>query len=696
MFVPTTLPTAKTIFKSAVSLLMLGSCILNPMAQSTTPMSAPPSAREDILAADLNPAVNPAEDFFEYANGGWLARNPIPASEPSWGIGNLVQDELNTQLRKINEDAARAHAPAGSDRQKIGDFWTAAMDEERANALGLAPLQKELDLIAAIKMVPDVLDVAFALQPVGVEAFFDLDVSQDEKQSDLMSVHLSQGGLGLPDRDYYFNPDPDIAHTRQEYVAHMARLLKLMGRADREAALAAKKIMKFETALAKASRKLEDLRDPESNYHKMSPGVLTSNFTPAIDWNQRLAALSLKPDFVIVGQPEFFTALNRLLGKTPVPVLQDYLRLQLVSGYAEYLGKAWDDEDFAFTDRVLSGQLEQRPRWKRVLDAQDHAMGMVLGRIFVQEYFPERAKQRYANLVEAIRTAYYERIHRLDWMSDATKARAREKLAKVKAKVGYPDHWKDYSALIIGTNSYCENMMNAARWQFNDMIAKFGKPVDRTEWGMTPQTYNAYYDDANNEIVLPAAIFTVPGMRQDQLDDALVYGYVAASTIGHEMTHGFDDEGRKFDADGNLKDWWTPDDEASFQKRAAVMVAQFSAYQPLPGLHINGGASLGENLADYGGLLLALDAFKQTDQYRQGTKIGGFTPLQRFFLGYALSWLYHERDENLRKQLLSDVHSPAKWRVNGPLSNIPDFYTAFGVKPGQPMWRPVAAHVRVW
>jgi putative endopeptidase len=428
----------------------------------------------------------------------------------------------------------------------------------------------------------------------------------------------------------------------------------------------------------------------------MAPDVFTGNYIPSIDWNQRLAAISLKPGFVIVGQPEFFTALNRLLAKTPIPVLKDYLRIELVSTYAEFLGKMWDEEDFSFSGKVLGGQKEERPRWKRVLDSQDHAMGMVLGRIFVQEYFPDATKQRYAGLVEAIRTAYQGRIDRLDWMSAATKTKAREKLAKIKAKVGYPDHWKDYSALVVGTNSYCENMMNADRWHFNDMISKFGKPVDRTEWDMTPQTYNAYYDDANNEIVLPAAIFSVPGMRDQDLDDALVYGYAAGGTIGHEITHGFDDEGRKFDPDGNLKDWWTDEDAARFQKRAAVMVSQFNEYEPLPGLHINGQASLGENLADYGGLLLALDAFKKTDQYRQGKPIGGFTPIQRYFLGYALGWLYHERDENLRNHLLSDVHSPAKWRVNGPLSNIPEFQEAFGVKPGQPMYRPPATHVQVW
>lgn len=686
----------KTAFMPAVALLILGSWSANSTAQSPALTAAPQSTRGDFLAANMDLSVNPGKDFFDYANGGWLARNPIPASESGWGIGNLVEEELYVKLRTINERAAASQARAGSDQQQIGDFWTTAMNESRADALGPAPLNSELELIDSVKTVTDALDVSFALRPIRVETFCGVSVAQDEKQSDVMSVHIDQGGLGLPDRDFYFNPEKGIAQIRKEYVAHLARMLKLLGRSDQDSLKAADEIMKFETALAKASRKLEDLRDPEKNYNKMSPGNLTSEHTPLIAWDSRLAAMSLHPDYVIVGQPEFFTALNRLLKQTPVSVLKDYLRIHLISDYAQYLGKAWVDEDFSFSGMVLSGQKEQRPRWKRVLDSQGRAMGMVLGKIFVQEYFPPKAKQRYTDLVEAIRTAYGERIDRLDWMSDATKAKAREKLAKITAKVGYPDQWKDYSALVVSTNSYCENMMNAARWHFNDMISKFGKPVDRKEWIMTPQTYNAYYEPANNEIVLPAAIFTVPGMRDDQLDDAVVYGYAAAGTIGHEITHGFDDEGRQYDPAGNLKDWWTAEDAARFKKRADVMVAQFNAYEPLPGLHINGRASLGENLADYGGLLLGLDAFKKTEQYRQGAKIGGFTPIQRYFLGYALGWLYHQREANLRKRLLSDVHSPAKWRVNGPLSNIPEFYEAFGVKPGQPMWRPPDAHVKVW
>jgi putative endopeptidase len=663
---------------------------------ATAQTAVPPLAVGDILASNLDTSVDPGQDFFTYANGNWLARHPIPIEEAGWGIGNLVEEELYLKLRKINETAAIAHAPTGSDQQRIGDFWATAMDGARADAVGLAPLQPELDLIDSIQTTEAAIRVSFALRAVGVDTFFDVSVGQDERQSDLMSVHVEQDGLGLPERDFYFNPEKGTAQIRHEYVAHLGRMLRLMGRPEASAHSSAALVMKFETALAQASRKLEDLRDPEKNYHKMSPSELTRQHTPLIAWPKCLHGMSLQPEFLIVGQPEYFTALNRHLKQTPVPVLQDYLRLHLVSAYAEYLGQAWDEEDFSFEGKVLGGQQQERPRWKRVLDSQEHAMGMVLGKIFVRDYFPERSKQRYTSLVQGILTAYRERIDRLDWMSEPTKERALDKLAKLKAKVGYPDHWKDYSTLVVGTNSYCENMKNAARWHFQDMISKFGKPVDRTEWDMTPQTYNAYYDDANNEIVLPAAIFTIPGIRDEELDDALVYGYAAASTIGHEVTHGFDDEGRRFDAAGNLQDWWTAKDAARFKKRAALLAAQFNAYEPLPGLHINGQASLGENLADYGGVLLGLDAFKKTAQYQDGLKISGFTPLQRYLLGYALSWASHERDEHLRKELLSDVHAPAKWRVNGPLSNLPEFYEAFGVKPGQPMWRPPEQRVNVW
>ena len=651
---------------------------------------------QDFLAAHMDTAVDPGVDFFEYANGGWLKAHPIPASEAAWGIGNEVDDELYARLRGISESAAAQKAAPGSDQQKIGDFWATAMDVAQADRVGLHPLDPELARIDAISSPAGVLDTVFAWKPIGVDALFRIRIAQDDKDSATMAVHIRQGGLGLPERDFYFNPEAGVARIRAAYVEHVARTFRLLGRDPAAAKDAAAKVMAFETALAKASRKLEDLRDPEKNYNKMTPAELTAKSTRSIDWSARLAAWNLHPSCVLAGQPEFLAAEDRLLRETPLPVLKDYLRYHLVDGYAPFLSAAFDEEHFDFHGRAMSGQKEQRPRWKRALDEENDAMGMVLGRIFVKQYFPEASKRRYTALVEAIRSAFHDRIERLDWMGADTKAKALAKLAAVTRKVGYPDKWKDYSALVVGRDSYAANVMAARRWQFQDNLAKFGKPVDRSEWEMTPQTYNAYYNPSNNEIVLPAAMFMVPGVKDADVDDAVAYGYVGAGTIGHEITHGFDDEGRQYDAHGNLAVWWTAQDTARFNAAAQKMVDQFNAYEPLPGLHINGKAALGENIADYGGLLLGLEAFEKTAQYRKGAKIGGLTPTQRYFLGYALGWMSQQRDERLRQRLLSDVHAPAKWRVLGPMSNIPAFYAAFGVKPGQPMWRAPNDRVRIW
>jgi len=652
--------------------------------------------RANFLQVNMDTTVDPGVDFFSYALGGWVKRTPIPPSESTWGIGNILQEQIYANIRKINERAAAKPAAEGTDSRKVGDFWATAMDIEKAERLGLAPLKPELAKVDAVRTAQEALDLAFAWGPLLVEPFFSAVVSQDEKNSDEMAVHLWQGGLGLPERDFYFNAEKGVAHIREEYVVHIARTLVLLGREEAPARAAARRVMAFETELARASRKLEELRDPQKNYNKITPAELAAKHSPSIAWAERLAGWNLKPQTVIVGQPEFFEVLDNLLAITSVEVLQDYLRFHLVSRYADYLSKPFQEEHFRFHGQVLSGQKQPRDRWKRVLDAEEGAMGMVLGKLFVKEYFPPEAKKRYENLVEAVRTAYRNRIEQLDWMSPETKAKALAKLASVTKKVGYPDVWKDYSALAIGRESYCQNMMNAARWRFADMVGKFGKPVDRKEWDMTPQTYNAYYNPSNNEIVLPAAAFMIPGMADADVDDAVVYGYSGGSTIGHEITHGFDDEGRQFDAKGNLTDWWTPEDAAKFEARAKLMVDQFNAYEPLPGLHINGKASLGENIADFGGILLGIDAFKQTKQYKDGKKIGGLTPMQRYFLGYTLGWMLEEREERLRTQLLSDVHAPAKWRVLGPLSNVLEFYDAFGVKEGQPMWRPANARVHIW
>jgi len=660
------------------------------------PVPAAPVPGKDFLRAEMDTTVDPGVDFFAYALGGWLKRTAIPPSEARWGIGKILGEQRYANLRKISEQAAATPGTPGSDAQKVGDFWVAAMADAQVEAAGLEPLRSELAKVDAVRSAREAMVLAFDWAPLNVGVFFSGWVSQDEKHSDVMAVHLGQGGLGLPERDFYFNTEAGVARIRGEYAAHLGRILVLLGRDPAAAKASARRVMAFETALARASRRLEDLREPQKNYNKMTLAELTAGYAPSVAWTEGLAKWKLHPQTVIVGQPEFFSALDDLLAITSVEVLQDYLRCRLVATYADYLSQPFQDEHFRFNDQVLAGQKEPRARWKRVLDAQEWAMGMVLGKLFVKEYFPETAKRRYVDLTEAIRTAYQERIQHLDWMSPATKAKAQAKLAAITTKVGYPDTWKDYSAMTIGRVSYCVNMMNATRWKFDDMVEKFGKPVDRTEWDMTPQTYNAYYNPSNNEIVLPAAQFMIPGIPDAEVDDAVAYGYTGGSTIGHEITHGFDDQGRQFDAKGNLAEWWTQEDGEKFQARAAVMVRQFDAFEPLPGLHINGKASLGENIADFGGILLGIDAFKKTEQYRKNLKVGGLTPMQRYFLGYTLGWMSQEREETLRTNLLRDVHAPAKWRVLGPLSNIPEFYEAFGVKEGQPMWRPAAERVHIW
>jgi len=458
---------------------------------------------------------------------------------------------------------------------------------------------------------------------------------------------------------------------------------------------AAADILAMETKLAQASRKLADLRDPYANYNKMAIADL-GKMSASIDWNNFLTTEGVKSiDSVIVGQPEFFKALETILKSTPINVWKSYVRFNLISDFAGSLPDRFGVTAFNF-NKLFSGAKERRPRWKRVMQSEENAMGELLGQLYVKKYFNETAKKRYIDLVEAIRDALRERIKNLSWMSDSTKEKAYAKLAAVTKKVGYPDKWKDYSAMTISNDSYLQNIVNANIWQHDHEFNKLGKPVDRTEWGMTPQTWNAYYNPSNNEIVLPAGIFTVPGFKDEELDDALVYGYAGASTIGHEITHGFDDEGRQFDAKGNLVSWWTKKDEEEFKKRAEAIIKQFDEYEPLPGYHINGKATTGENIADLGGILVGLDAFKKTQTYKDGKLINGMTPLQRYFLGYALSWQFHIREESLRNRLLTDVHSPAKYRVNGPFVDVDDFYTAFNIKPGDKMYRADSLRARIW
>lgn len=653
------------------------------------------SVKPDVLAADIDSTINPADDFFDYANGGWIKKNPIPADESGWGLFQIIPDENLKRLETINLALIKTKVTSGSAEQKIGDFWKAGMDTTRIEKTGIMPLEPYLSAINSISDPVSLQKTMADLDRMGIGGAIGFYVGQDPKNSSLEALQLWQTGLGLPERDYYFKMDSTSVAIRNAYTLHIATILRMSGEDSAKAKSAAKNILALETQLAGASRKLEDLRDPYANYHKYATRDL-NRVSPAIDWNQYMQIYGVATaDSVIIGQPEYYREAGILLHSAALDTWKDYLRYRTVETYSAALPDAFGKEDFSF-NRLFSGTTQRKPRWKRLIQSEEDVMGELLGQIYVKKFFNDSAKARYSQLVENIRAALKNRIEQLSWMSDSTKVKALQKLAMLKKKVGYPDKWKDFTALQITDTSYFQNLVNGNIFWHNYNIQKLGRPVDKTEWGMYPQTYNAYYDPSNNEIVLPAAAFIVPGYQDNELDDAFVYGYMAASTIGHEMTHGFDDQGREYDGSGNLKGWWTVQDSINFAKRAAVLTRQFSSYIAIDTFKINGKATLGENIADLGGVLLGLDAFKKTEEYKEGKKIAGFTPVQRFFLGYAYSWLENERPQQIRTQVLTDVHSPEKFRVNGPLRDVDAFYAAFQVKPGNKMYTPDSLRARIW
>jgi len=591
---------------------------------------------EDFIFDNLDRSVKPGNDFFSFANGGWIKKNPIPATESSWGIGNLIEDTIRNKLLIVNKQAAQSHAAPGTDLQKIGDFYSTAMDSAKVDAQGIEPLQPYLRAIDSIKDLRGIWTMAAKMASIGSGTFFGFYVSQDDKNSDKNQVILSRGGLGLPNRDYYFSKLTRFQTVRNAYSPHISGMLVLAGYPQGNAGREAAQIFKFETALAGASRPLQDLRDPYANYHKLDIKGL-SGLMPSVDWPSWFKTAGLASvDTVIVGQPEFMQALEKQVKLMPLDVLKSYLKWNLVTDYSSALPTPVNTESFHFYGTLINGQTMQKPRWKRVIDEENRYMGMLLGKLFIKAYFSPAAKLRYTKMVNDVLAAYAERIRSLDWMSDTTKLKALVKLASVTYKIGYPDKWLDYSTMNISTGSYFSNLVEAKKWSHRDMIAQYGKPVDRSRWGMFPQTYNAYYNPSNNEIVLPAAMMAVPGLRDEEIDDAVAYGYTAGSTIGHEITHGFDDQGRQYDERGNLRSWWTKGDEGRFNKKAKVLANQFDHYVVLDSMHVNGQACLGENMADLDGILLGMQAFKKTAQYREGQKINGLTPQQRYFLGYAM------------------------------------------------------------
>jgi putative endopeptidase len=650
----------------------------------------------DPLLINRDTTVNPADDFFMYANGGWFKKNPIPSSERSNGIFRTIQDTINNQIKSICEKSAGAGAEKGSNKQKIGDFYVSGMDSIAINKAGIAPLKRELAKIDACQDIASILASVSHLHTIGASPAFSFYVGQDEKNSSKNLLNFYQGGLGMGERDYYFNTDKETVTIRTEYVKHLQAMFQLMGQDAVTAGSSASTIMKFETELAKASRKMELLRDPIKNYNKMSVSDL-NELSSNISWDKMLVGMGIaKPDSVNIAQPEFLRQVDRMTKSYTINDWKTYLKWDLANSYASYLGKNFEDQNFKFYSTIMSGVKVQKPRWKKVVQQTDNSLGELIGQVYIDEYLPKGSKEKLLEIGNNIRIVYEDRIKKLDWMSEATKVKALNKLSKIVMKVGYPDKWKDLSSIEIDKNSYCKNIMSVKKWEFEYMINKFGKPVDRTEWGMYPQTYNAYYNPSNNEICVPACNIIVPGFEGRMPDDAVLYGIIGGSTFGHEITHGFDDQGSQYDEKGNLNNWWTPEDLKKFKAKTTLIVSQFNKYLVVDGKYVNGENTQGENIADLGGVVMGYEAFKKTKQFTSNQKLSGLSPDQRYFLSYGYAWMVNNNKEYLAQMVMTDVHSPSKFRINGPLSNIPEFYKTFNVKPENKMFQEEKNRVIIW
>jgi len=649
--------------------------------------------RADIDPKNFDPAVKPQDDFYQYVNGGWLKAHPIPAAYSSWGSFNEVDERNKLALHAILDRAAAAASPGPIERQ-VGDFYASGMNEAAIDAAGIAPLQPELARLAALRTAADVQAAIAHLHRFGINVGFDLTSEQDPADSTMMIAAGGQAGLGLPERDYYLRDDEKSKKLREQYLAHVAQMFELAGDPPAAAQAGAQAVLRLETALARGSKSNVDLRDPVANYHKMPPADL-QKLTPHFDWAAYFQGLGIaSPGAIDVGQPDFFKTFDAEIAGTPVADWQAYCRWHLIHAAATALSQPFVEANFEFYGRTLTGTQQLRERWKRVLDVTNGAIGEALGQLYVAECFPPESKARMLKLVGHLRAALRERIQTLEWMDAPTKAAALQKLDALGVKIGYPDKWIDYRKLTIDRGPYVLNVLRADEFNVRRELDKIGKPVDRTEWGMTPPTVNAYYDPQMNEIVFPAGILQPP-FFDAAADDAVNYGGIGA-VIGHEMTHGFDDQGRQYDAHGNLKEWWTPASADRFKERAAGIIRQFSGYVAIDDLHLNGELTQGENIADLGGVKISYAALQKALAGRPPEKIGGFTPEQRFFLSFASIWHENQRPQSVRLQVNTDPHSPTQFRVNGPLSDLPEFYAAFNVPEGAPMRRPAADRVTIW
>jgi putative endopeptidase len=643
----------------------------------------------------INPSVRAQDDFFAYLNGKWLDATEIPADKSSWGTFAKLRDDIQPQIRSIIESAQQQKNPkAGSEARKIGDLYASYMNEKKRDELGYKPLTGELAKIRGLKDKKAIPGLIAHLAKIGVATPYTMYIAQDSRESTRYAANIYQSGLGLPDRDYYLKADDaKMADAKAKYEQHVATMLAMVGRKD--SAEAAKAIVALETELAKVQWTKVENRDPVKMYNKIELSKLDA-LTPGYDWKAAAAAAGVasKVDYVIVNQPSYLTGFNTVLGNTDLATWKSYFEWQLVRSYAPYLSKQFVDTTFGFYGTTLTGVTENRPVWKRAVGLVEGAMGEAVGKQYVQQYFPAERKARMEGLVGNLLEAYRQSIQRLDWMGPETKKEASAKLAKFMPKIGYPNKWLDYAPLTVSRDDLVGNVMRSNTFDYTRELNKLGKPIDRAEWGMTPQTVNAYYNPSLNEIVFPASILQPPFFDM-RADDAVNYGAIGA-VIGHEVSHGFDDQGSQFDGDGNLRDWWTAEDRAKFKAKADMLVKQYSAFSPLPGYNVNGELTLGENIGDNSGVAIAYKAYQISLRGKPAPVIDGLTGDQRFFMGFGQVWRMKMREKQQIVQVKTDPHAPGQFRANGTMMNQPAFYEAFGVKEGDKMYLAPKDRVTIW
>ena len=675
----------KNYLSVAALCLMMGAC--NSGKQTATQTMG-------IDLANLDTTNLPGTDFYRYACGGWIKNNPLTDEYSQYGSFTVLAENNRKQIQGLIEELAGGQHQAGSVAQKVGDLYKIAMDSVKLNQEGVKPIEAELKEIAGLKDKKQLYPLLAEMYKKGIASYLALYVGADEMNSNMNAVQIGQYGLSMGDRDYYLLTDEPTTKIREAFKAHVEKMYQLAGFDAATAKKGMEVVMDVETRLAKAFRSRVELRDPHANYNKMSMEDIKKNY-PTFDWDSYLNGLDLKDvKEIIVGQPASLEASVKILDTLPLADQALYLQWKLIDAAASFLSDDLREQNFDFYSRTMSGAQEMQPRWKTAVSVVSSTLGEAVGQMYVEKYFPAAAKERMIALVKNLQDALGERIKALEWMGDSTKTKALEKLATFHVKIGYPDKWKDYTSLEIKDDSYWANIERASRWGHAEMVAKAGKPVDKDEWLMTPQTVNAYYNPTTNEICFPAAILQPPFFDMNA-DDAFNYGAIGV-VIGHEMTHGFDDQGRQYDKDGNLKDWWTEEDAKKFDERAQVMVAFFDSIEVAPGVHANGKMTLGENIADHGGLQVAFQAFKKATAQAPLEVKDGFTPEQRFFLAYAGVWANNIRPEAVLQMTKIDVHSLGEWRVNGALPHIGAWYDAFGITDKDPMYVPVEKRVSIW